>query len=126
MAKKGGWCDKHKYAFSGQCPNCADERRAAEREEEKRKFPHVSMEAGYQHVYVHWIMIGSDNTPFLKSKFFAGYNNLLEPRFVEPIDGVLNVPVYTSREAAHKEMTYLLDWYKRTGTPVPSGLTIGH
>lgn len=127
MAKKGGWCDKHKYAYSRNgCPNCAEGRIAAERAEEKRKFPHSDIEAAYQHVSVYWIMIGGDKTPFVQSLFFAGYD-AKGPKFVAPVDGVLNnVPTYTSREAAHIAVTDMIRWCKEEHVPVPEGLTIGH
>jgi|SRR5882672_8150788 len=109
-----------------------DEKARLEREERQRKFPHVSMEARYQHTGACWIMIGSDNQKFADSQFYAGmlHSSQMIPHFVKPVASVSNAQCYMDREAAHIAMTLLLNWYKTTGADLgiekPRGLCIGY
>lgn len=111
----------------------AERKRQADREEERRKFPHKDMEAAYQNKGMWFILSGSDQMPFGKSQFFAGFNfNLLgqRPKWVSANDGMIDPIIYLSREAAHAAMTELINWYEtegvRLGIRKPADLTIGY
>lgn len=101
----------------------------ARRAEMKIKCPHSNMEALYQKADVYWLMVGSDNISFAESAFFAGFQTIegkTVPKFVNPVDGVINGPCYIGCVAAHAAMTELLKWYETTGEAKPHGLCIGH